>query len=353
MAFGWAGAANGAADAAQLLRDEQRQVGQDALARQESEMRMRALLQQLAASNETMARNKRGQQLQEAAITLEQQDAMGPGAEVSPGVAGVLKGTPYGARVQDHATLPSRSVPMPVNIAAGANASGAGPWMQAQVDPGGRQYSTLAPTATQARETGDRAALDAAVNNPQLPPPVRQLINLHRIGVRVPNPESLEMPTERDARARLAADADFADFKRRADYTGAITERARAAARRDATDPQVTPRDRREALRNADAAAADYLDTLKNITGELPKGVDPGAVRQQFIDEYLGVLEPGAGDGAGRRPRRQPVEGLTMRPTRTGRITSGDSVVAPGRGPKPQGGGGDAYEQYLARTGGR
>src|SRR5688572_31240710 len=102
MGFGWVGAAKGANDAltdmltrafAQRLEMERMQ-----LARESGSRADRQLEATLAAQREQTERGRRDQQLQEAAIALGQADAMGQGSELSPDIANVLRGTPYGVR---------------------------------------------------------------------------------------------------------------------------------------------------------------------------------------------------------------------------------------------------------------
>jgi hypothetical protein len=326
MGFNWAGAAAGAADAARQQREEARH---DA----DLKMRERILLAQLSGQEDAATRAARDQQLQEAAIALQLADTGEMGAELSPDVVKQLAGTPYAARIQQHQTLPSRSV------------AGLGP-----VDfssPGGQPYAMLKPTQAQMREQGQRSALEAVTKDQTLPAPVRRLVDLRRVGVNIPDPESLETPAERDARARTERDSDFSDFTRRADYQARIQAGVRRQAAFEAANAPVTARDRREAMRLADNAAADYLDSLKDSLGMLPDGVDAAKVRSQFIDEYMTALEPATSPANTRRvitDLRQIV-----RPQRTGRMTSEAElrpVVAASGKPSAS----DPYERYLART---
>src|SRR5688500_8689030 len=103
MSFNWAGAAEGANRSlhqllaerrAEFLQREQLKILQEA-----SERANRQLEATLAATKEQTERSRRDQQLQEAAISLQQADAMGQGSELNPDVAGLLRATPYGARV--------------------------------------------------------------------------------------------------------------------------------------------------------------------------------------------------------------------------------------------------------------
>jgi hypothetical protein len=216
--------------------------------------------------------------------------------------------------------------------------------------PGGRSYTTLQPTQAQIREQGQRTALDAASTDPTLPPIVRRFIDLRKVGINIPNPESLEMPAERDARARQERESAFGDFTRRTDYAARVEAVARQQAARVAAQAPVTARDRREVLRLADNAAAEYLSSIQDDLGMLPAGVDAAAVRRQFVEEYMRSLEPADSPANTRRvitDLRQIV-----RPQRTGRMTTEVELrpIGAGRKPNAAAGGGDAYEQYLART---
>ena len=345
--MGLAGFAWGASEAARDLRGERaREAEQAARAQREAAehgLRLKALMAELAQGEANEKRAARDQQLQEAAIALQQADGMGQGAELSPDVASLLTGTPYGARVEQKATLPSRTMAMPIEPFKHDSVL-----TTPQSDPGGRAYATLRPTEAQLRDQAQRSAMEAAVNNPSLPPLVRRLIDLRRIGVSIPNPESLETPEERDQRAQTTSDANFRDFKRRTDYQASVTEGARRRAAQDAA--RIRPRDRLDAYRLADAAAADYLLSLKDESGFFPadQTVDPEAIRQQFLEQYLRALDPSAPAPASTRKiieGLRPVTGLmpshpTARTLVPLQRSAGSSRPAAS----------DPYEQYLART---
>lgn len=341
--FAWGAAGAGAARALSEIQEARRQKEVEdarlALQREQQGLLRQQLMEQLGASKETRERNRRDQQLQEAQIALGQAETMGQGAEVSPDITKLVMGTPYAARLDQKSTLPSRTVAV-----TGVE----------QSDPGGRAYSTIRPTAVQQREQGQRTELARVASDPSVPPTVRRQIDLYqRTGVHVPNPESFELPTERDARVARDRDSAFGDFSRRTDYSAGVTE----AARRRALEDPVTPRDRRDALRLADAAAADYLSSVNSQTMGLPEGIDPEAIRQQFRDEYLAIVERRPAPGHTRRT----VEGLSRivaAPTRTGSTSKRLMVDVMPRGGSGTPAGGppassDPYEQYLARTGGR
>jgi hypothetical protein len=329
--FGAAMAAAGAADAL-------RQVRLDRAEQAERDMRMKVLMQQLGAAEDTRSRSARDQQLQEAAIALQQADLMGQGSELSPDVSKLLSGTPYGARVQQHQTLPSRSV------------AGLGPTDFS--DPGGRAYSTLHPTQAQMREQQQRTDLEAFTNDSTLPPMMRRWVGARRAGLPVPNPESLETSTERASRLEVDRTAEFGDFTRRADYTARVNAQARRQAQIEAANAPITPRDRLTAIREADEAAARILNSMQDNLGMLPEGIDPNDLREQIRDEYLATLE-----SSSRRPSSRTyrvideLRPIVAQPTRTGRMTADYLMPRTPATPRtPPAGTGDPYEQYLART---
>jgi hypothetical protein len=300
VGINWAGAAAGAQQAARQQREEQ-------AAQAERDMRIKVLMSQLGAAEDTQKRNARDQQLQEAAITLQQADLMGQGAELSPDVAKVLSGTPYGARVQQQQTLPSRSVP--------------GFGLVDFSDPGGRQYATIAPTQAQAQAQAQRTQLDEFANDPTLAPMMRRWVGARRAGMPVPNPESFETPSERSARLEGDRQGEFTDFTRRADYNAQIQARARRQIAAEAKSAPITGRDRLTAIREADEAASRALNAMQDDFGQFPEGFDAEGFRRQLRDEYLATLE-------GRTPRNtsqtligdESLRSIVPQPTRTGRM---------------------------------
>src|SRR5688500_17146934 len=117
--MGLAGAAAGASDAlAEMLtrafvqKQQEEQLKLQQAANDRGERQFQATLQ---AQQEQTAQARRDQQLQEAGIALQMADSMGQGAELSPETVGQLSGTPYATRVQQKATLPSRSHAVPID----------------------------------------------------------------------------------------------------------------------------------------------------------------------------------------------------------------------------------------------
>lgn len=335
MSFGWAGASAGASDALQQLLAQ-------AFARKQQEEESARANAQIELQRAASKRADRAAQLGEAAATLEQLDALGQGAEVSPDIARVLSGTPYAARLESKTTLPSRSVagfgPGVLRMMGDYLIQrGSTPLDQNQMvdfsSPGGRAYTTLQPTQAQMREQKQRTDLDAFSNDATLPPLMRRWVSARRAGLPVPNPESLETPAERSARLDVDRQAEFGDFTRRSDYTARINAQARRQAQIEAANAPITARDRREALRLADNAASDYLRSIQNDLGVLPLGVDPEGIRQRFIDEYMSSLEsPSSPRNTQRGVER--LRDVLPRPTRTGLMT-GDYLV-PDRQPTPK-----------------
>ena len=316
MAFGWAGAAAGANDALQqlLLTAFQQQQQREASTRADAQLEL-----QRSAST----RADRQAKLGEAAMALEQLDALGQGAEVSPDVAKLLTDTPYGARVQQQQTLPSRSIPG----LGGADIS----------DPGGRQYATLIPTQAQARAQKQRSDLQTFANDPTLPAMMRRWVSARQAGLPIPNPESLETPTERSSRLDVDRQSEYADFTRRADYNAQLQARARRQVAAEAKSAPITGRDRLTAIREADEAVSRALTAMQDDFGQFPEGFDPEALRQQLREDYLATLES-------RAPRHtsprviadDSLRSIVPQPTRTGRIT-GDFLMP--RTPTPATGG--------------
>jgi hypothetical protein len=299
-------------------------VEQLALQREEQAARLKVLMQQLGVADE--ARKN-----QNAAIALQQLDAMGQGANVDPGIAATLRQTPYGVRLEDKQTLPSASIP----AMGGAKIS----------DAGGQSFTTLRPTVAQQREAGQRSELSQMASDQSLPPEMRSWVRARQAGVNVPNPESFITEGQREARAARERTADLGDFRTRANIQAGIAD----AARRRAAN-EVGVRDRVQALRLADAAAADWIDSIKGDYGILPEGVDPMEVQREYREAYLAVVDPAG-------TKRRVIDGLRMivpQPGRTGtnlrtvELTprrTGAMGGAAAAGPQSS----DPYERYLAR----
>lgn len=114
MAFGWAGAAEGATDTLEGMLAARRA---EALKNQELALRQQQMQQdqaraaaELALRQQEQARLARTQQLAEAQATLTQLDAQGQGAPVSSDAAATLKGTPFATRLQTQPTLAATSM---------------------------------------------------------------------------------------------------------------------------------------------------------------------------------------------------------------------------------------------------
>ncbi|MBM3818921.1 MAG: hypothetical protein FJW14_07890 [Acidimicrobiia bacterium] len=344
--FGFAGAAAGASDALQqvLARKLIEQQQRDALALQQQRIDQDADELAFRKSQATQAATERAQDRRTESARIVA-GLVGPGVELSPDQAATFKETPYAALVEEHATLPSRTI----------DATGI-----SQADAGGRSYATLRPTAAQQREAGEREGRRRVVDLVKRGAPRQDILSAMSEAGQTITPRDLEDPAavgQADHQRRLA-EIQASGVQSR------ITQAAADAARRRAAhDPVITPRDRQQAMRQADAAAADFIDSQKDAMGLLPIGVDADAIRQQFIDDYLSEIETPAGRPTPRQTRRV-IDGLSRivaAPTRTGGQSRGmmvDSMVIPvggGRTPRAAAtaGGGDAYEQYLARTGGR
>jgi hypothetical protein len=182
-----------------------------------------------------------------------------------------------------------------------------------------------------------------------LDPAARRLAEFEKQGVRGLTIHDVEGSAQHQAHvtrdANQTREAAFGDFTRRANYQATIAEAARRRATADRNT--VAPKDRADAIRYADSAAADYLKSISGEYGILPDGVDPAAIRQQFKDEYLSALEGRRVLDVGALKRVMP------QPTRTGRMTV-EGLRPRGAGAVPgaqQPTSGDPYEQYLARTG--
>jgi len=335
MAFGWAGAARGASESLQdqLVR---------AFAQRQQEQQMALERNRDARADAQLRMVQEQQRLANAALTLEQLDAVGPGVTVTPDIAAQLRGTPYGARVEDKLTLPSASIPGVGGIESS--------------DPGGAAYSTLHPTLAQQREAGQHAELRRMSEDTTLSPEMRRWVSARRAGVSVPNPESFITEDQREARAARERAADLADFRKRAGIQQGIAE---AAERRRAN--QVFPKDRLQARRFAIQDATDVYEAQKDTFGMVPPGTPSiEEIAAELEQRYVSELGSVTADGSQRRVIGQlrqimPEPGRTgapMRDVAAPRLI-GDFVVARnGRvaTPTPSGtASGDPYERYLAR----
>ena len=194
MAFSWAGAAAGMAEA-------RRQQQQDAMAAAEFDLRRRALEAQLVsaedarvARQEESAREAERQRLSNAQLVA---GLLTPGP-VTEQQAERLRDTPYGdVLLEPRATLPSTSTP-------GEAPAG-----------GGKPFSVFTGTPQQRQEAGRRAALSSLTQDQTLAPSLRRFLELREAGVNLPNPESLISETDRDARATRDRELEFQDFERR------------------------------------------------------------------------------------------------------------------------------------------
>jgi hypothetical protein len=269
LAFDWAGAAYGAAEA-------RRQQQQDAQAAAEFELRRRALEAQLSAAEdarvarqEDRSRDADRQRMENARIVA---GLLTPGG-VSTEQASMLRGTPYGAALlEDKQTLPSRT----------------GLGESQRIDPGGQPFTVFTGTAEQRQAAAQRAAREQVLRDPNLPPLVGRLVRLRDAGINLPNPESLETQAERDAEAARERKSDFADFTRRSDYTNKlILSRQRSTAAQT-----ITAKDRLQARRWAQQDAADAYDALKDANGFVPEGMSLEQLTADLEAEYLGELDP-------------------------------------------------------------
>jgi hypothetical protein len=389
MGFGWAGGAWGAS---QALQEMKARAHQEQLQRADQEMRRQILMQQLGASKAAEARAARDQELQEAALTLQQADAMGQGSELAPDVASKLRVTPYGVRVEDKATLPSRSLAMPVEPPArpgGGSASdgesgetdlaglltnafaqrqqGASPLMTtATQSAGGRSYSTLRPTVAQMREQGEqtrereqRERLEQTISS--LTPDAQRLTRLEQSGVRGLNIHDVEGAAAHQAHvARENREAEErANRINRQAHDLAVQRDERNASRADARSGQLTPSELLQAQRDAlTRATADYREMVEaQGGGELLDGegnpITPEMLAQRYFDDMLsvvGAFNESTAPAAGSNGRRVlDVAGLRQRVTqnRSGRSNvalvprgSGGGARGVGAGPGPAAAGG-------------
>jgi hypothetical protein len=329
MAFNWGGAAAGASEALrQIQKDRQDQVTEG--------LRAKVLMEQLASSDEERKARAEQRRTQNAAITLQQLEAMGGGAnEVDPTTAAQLRNSPYRVRLEDKATLPSSTIPGVPNGAA-------------QSDLGGRPYATLRPTLAQEQTQGQKTAKLRFVDLVRRHAPRNDIIAaMVDAGGNVPE-SAFDDPNLPHAQ-RMEEIAAQGEQARRTALTSAGAARAAAP---------IGPRDRVSARRQADAAASDYLDSLARSSGGfLPANVDPDAIRAQFIDAYMAELEPASAPNASRamsldelqrgmRPvgSRQTPRLIDLRPRNTPRPGAGSSWTG------ASGVSSDPFEQYLART---
>lgn len=110
---------------------------------------------------------------------------MTPNQEVSPTDAQAIQSTPYGSRLESHATLPSRGLPE----AGGAAGS----------DPGGRAFTTLRPDATQQHTIDLRSLRSRLATDPTMPAVIQRLTRLEDAGISGVTPGELATPDEQAA----------------------------------------------------------------------------------------------------------------------------------------------------------
>ena len=319
----------------------------DILAERE-EKRLQAALE--ARQREQMDLQKRSFDAQQEQATESRRAAnaqvtaslLGPGRELNAEQETALRGTPYAALLEEQTELPSRTIA----AAGGADMS----------SPGGRRIVTLRPTQEQARDAGQRADLARFTEDPNLPAPTRRYLKARQLGVPAQSPDSFESTGEREAREGRDRATGLADFRQRANIQAGVQD---AVARRRATE--VTPRDRVQARRWAQQDAADVYESMKDSFGLVPDGSPTlREIATELETQYMDELEPTSSSRTQTRRVLGSLSRVVQAPTRTGsspRRLVGDLVpVGSGRTPDARpartGGGGDAYEQYLVRTGG-
>jgi hypothetical protein len=251
---------------------------QDVLERafRERQLEQEAARQQqyLELQQRQQAESQRRNRIDEARLTVGQLESMGQGTEIDPATVAQIQGTPFASRLQPKTTLPLR----PVDGLPGAS------------DPGGRAYTTLAPTIEQMQAQQQQTDLSALGSDPTMPTAMRRLIALQRAGVRATSaaglgdPEVPEDPAVEEARQRRKA--LFESGLRRAE-----------ARERPRDRPEPAPS---EILRVADAAAAAHIQRLIEANEVLTRE-DVDRIYAEFRATYHGQPSPPPPDADQRR----------------------------------------------------
>lgn len=183
---GIASAARGVSKSIQQMLVERKLVDQQAIENEQRNQQLSTQAESEATQRQSvlaqMADRQRQRQIEEAGIRV---GSMQPNQEVGGADLSALQGTPYEARLQSHATLPSSTIAMPGQAD-----------MQ---DPGGQAFRTLRPDAEQQQQIDLTSLRRRVEEDPTTAPSMKRIVSLKRIGVNA-SPEDVETPQERATR---------------------------------------------------------------------------------------------------------------------------------------------------------